>query len=71
MGPAWECGIEPGDELIKVDDTWVKGLSSRTISDLLRGPPYTTVWLSIGQGKRRRQANEDEFFPGWGETISD
>lgn len=45
--PAEKAGIKIGDEIIKVDDTLVKGNSTADVSKLLKGKPGTNVNLEI------------------------
>jgi carboxyl-terminal processing protease len=45
--PADRAGIEPGDLIIKIDKTLVKGLSQSEAIDLMRGPKGSEVVLTI------------------------
>jgi len=45
--PADRAGIEPGDLIIKIDETLVKGLSQSEAIDLMRGPKGSEVVLTI------------------------
>lgn len=45
--PAAKIGIEPGDTIVKIDNTLVKGLTLREAVDLMRGEKGTAVKLTI------------------------
>jgi carboxyl-terminal processing protease len=45
--PAARAGIEPGDLIIKLDDTPARDVTLGDTSDLLRGPPGTSIRLTI------------------------
>jgi len=45
--PAFNAGIQPGDIIIKLDDTPVKGLSMREAVDMMRGKKGTPINLTI------------------------
>ncbi|MCG8434355.1 MAG: S41 family peptidase, partial [Gammaproteobacteria bacterium] len=45
--PAQKAGIEPGDYVLRIDDTALKGLSMNKVIDLMRGPVGTTVTVLI------------------------
>ena len=46
-GPADTQGIRSGDELIQINDIHVQGLGAEEVMLLIRGPPNSTVSLSI------------------------
>jgi hypothetical protein len=54
--PANKAGIEAGDTVLSVDGRDVRGLGSRTVGFLLRGPSGSSVTLEVesGDGKRRK-----------------
>ena len=43
--PAQKAGLKAGDVLIAIDDTSVKGMSTDSVSDMLRGEPGTTLTI--------------------------
>src|SRR3546814_16514880 len=45
--PAAKAGIKPGDLIVKLDDTPVKGLSLSDAVDKMRGEPGTKIKLTI------------------------
>jgi carboxyl-terminal processing protease len=45
--PAARAGIEPGDLIVRIDDTPVKGLTLREAVDKMRGPKDTYVILTV------------------------
>ena len=45
--PAFRAGIKPGDLIIKLDDTPVKGMTLNDAVKRMRGKPKTTVTLTI------------------------
>lgn len=54
--PAFKAGLQPGDELKKIDDHTVLENDESSISELLRGSPGTSVALTV-------------FRAGTGETL--
>src|SRR6266705_2160132 len=45
--PAFKAGIKPGDFIIKIDDTSVKGMSLNDAVKRMRGKPKTSIRLTI------------------------
>jgi len=45
--PAFRAGLKPGDFIIKIDDTSVKGMNLNDAVKRMRGEPKTTVRLTI------------------------
>jgi len=45
--PAYRAGIQPGDLIIKINDTLVQGLSTHEVLEALRGEKGTSVALTI------------------------
>ena len=45
--PAWRAGIKPGDLIVKLDDTPVKGLTLSDAVKKMRGKPKTDITLTI------------------------
>jgi carboxyl-terminal processing protease len=47
--PAFKAGIKPGDLIIKLDETPVKGMSLNDAVKKMRGKPNTTITLTISR----------------------
>src|SRR5512147_1002592 len=47
--PAFKAGIKPGDLIIKLDDTPVKGMSLNDAVKKMRGKPNTSITLTISR----------------------
>jgi carboxyl-terminal processing protease len=47
--PAFRAGVRPGDLIIKLDDTPVKGMSLNDAVKKMRGKPKTTIKLTIAR----------------------
>src|SRR5215207_9910700 len=47
--PAYRAGIKPGDLIIKLDDTPVKGMSLNDAVKKMRGKPNTSITLTISR----------------------
>ena len=47
--PAWRGGVKPGDLIIKLDDTLVKGLTLSDAVKKMRGKPKTDITLTIAR----------------------
>ena len=45
--PAFKAGIEPGDLIVKIDDTATQGLALNKAVDKMRGKPGSTVVLTV------------------------
>ena len=45
--PASKTGLKAGDEIVKIDDVWVKDFEGEAINSLLKGLPNTKVKLVI------------------------
>ena len=45
--PAFKAGVKPGDLIIKLDDTPVKGMTLNDAVKRMRGKPGTTITLTI------------------------
>lgn len=56
--PAAEVGLKPGDVLLKIDNTDLKGKSVSEVSDMLRGEPGTTFGLIV---RRPGETDTREF----------
>lgn len=52
--PAFRAGIRPGDLIIKLDDTQVKGLSLNDAVKKMRGKPRTQIRLTIARKGENR-----------------
>ena len=52
--PAFRAGIKPGDLIIKLDDTPVKGMSLNDAVKRMRGKPKTSITLSISRKGENR-----------------
>src|SRR5207245_2679264 len=55
--PAFRAGLKPGDFIIKIDDTSVKGMTLNDAVKRMRGKPKTTIRLTI---LRKGEANPFE-----------
>ena len=51
--PAAHAGLEPGDEIVMIDQSSTQGESLRQVVSLLRGDPGSTVTLTILRGKQQ------------------
>ncbi len=49
--PAFRAGLQPGDKILKINDTITSGLSIDEAIKLIKGPKGTTVIFTIGRGK--------------------
>ncbi len=47
--PAYNAGIRPGDTIMKVGDKSTDGLTTSEVADLLKGPPGTSVRITIAR----------------------
>src|SRR3990172_278861 len=47
--PAFRAGVKPGDLIIKLDDTAVKGMSLNDAVKRMRGKPNTQITLTIAR----------------------
>ena len=47
--PASESGLRQGDRILKIDDTSIRGLRSREITKLIRGPVHTKVKIKLSR----------------------
>ena len=47
--PAYSAGIKPGDLIIKLDDTPVKGMTLNDAVKKMRGKPNTQITLTIAR----------------------
>ncbi len=47
--PAFESGLRPGDEIIKVEGHKTAGLDSAAVTRLIRGPVHTQVSLTVNR----------------------
>src|SRR5574342_501067 len=47
--PAFRAGIKPGDLIIKLDDTQVKGMTLNDAAKRMRGKPNTQITLTISR----------------------
>jgi carboxyl-terminal processing protease len=56
-GPAWEAGLEAGDQIVKVGGLSIKGLTLDEAANRLQGSEGSTIELSV----RRRDGKGQEF----------
>ncbi len=54
-GPAWEAGIKPGDQIVKVGSTSLKGLALDEAANRLQGTEGSTVELGVRRRDGRLQ----------------
>ncbi len=54
--PAYKAGIEPGDEIIQIDDKLVKDISSQEAIDMMRGAVGEKVTLVIKRKDKKDKA---------------
>src|SRR5215204_2945115 len=47
--PAFRAGVKPGDLIVKLDDTFVKGMSLNDAVKKMRGKPDTTITLTVAR----------------------
>jgi len=47
--PAWRAGLKPGDLIIKIDDTPVKGMTLSDAVKKMRGKPKSNITLTIAR----------------------
>lgn len=59
--PAYAAGIEPGDEIIQVNDKLVKDVSSREAIDMMRGPIGEKVTLVIKRKNKKGKEITKKF----------
>jgi carboxyl-terminal processing protease len=52
--PAFRAGVEPGDQIIKIDDSLTKGMTLMEAVSLMRGPKGSSVTLTL-----RREGSMD------------
>jgi carboxyl-terminal processing protease len=53
--PAAQAGLQPGERLVAIDDTSVQGMELSKVTGRLRGPPETSVNITVeGRDGRRR-----------------
>ncbi len=52
--PAEDADIEPGDRILKLDDTPIDDLSRRTVHDLLRGPVDSQLKITLSHAGAER-----------------
>lgn len=57
--PAAEAGLRQGDQILKIDDTDIRGLRSRDITKLIRGPVHTKVRLKLSRTESVRPFSID------------
>jgi len=51
--PAQKAGLKAGDEIIKIDDVWVKDYEGKAINSLLKGLPDTKVKVKVNRNNKK------------------
>ena len=51
--PAQKSGLKAGDQIIKIDDVWVKDFDGKAINSLLKGLPDTKVKVKVIRNKEK------------------
>ncbi len=50
--PADKAGLKAGDQILKIDDVWVKDFEGKSISSLLKGLPETKVNVKVKRNNK-------------------
>ena len=62
--PAFSAGLKPGDLIIKLDDTPVKGMTLNDAVKRMRGEPNTSITLTISRKGESRADRRDAHARG-------
>lgn len=54
--PAARAGVQAGDIIVSIEDTTVRGLDAKGVSDRLQGPVHSWTRLTVRRGATGRQA---------------